>query len=133
MHNYVENLHDAKGLQDKLAASASIETNDKQVFPEHLPLSEVQSGLKSGKYLQGTFMASRENFLEGFVSVQDQEDQVSHACILIVCVFLTPIMHKVNLACQKTSRTICVGKMNFVALVMRGCLCCRYSSKAMRT
>ena len=111
MHNYVENLHDAKGLQDKLAASASIETNDKQVFPEHLPLSEIQRGLKSGKYLQGTFMASRENFLEGFVSVQDREDQVRHAYITIVCVFLTSMMLKVNLACQETSTATCVGKM----------------------
>ena len=46
------------------------------MFPEHLPLSEIQKGLKSGRFLQGSFMASRENFLEGFVSVQDQEEQV---------------------------------------------------------
>ena len=77
VHNYVEHLKDAKELQDKLAACASIETNDKHLYPEHLPLSQIQSGLKSGKYLQGTFMASRENFLEGFVSVQDREEQVS--------------------------------------------------------
>lgn len=42
-------------------------------FPEHLPLSEVQRGLKSGKYLQGSFQASRENYLEANVFVQDSE------------------------------------------------------------
>jgi exosome complex exonuclease DIS3/RRP44 len=43
------------------------------IFPEHVPLSEVQRGIKSGKYLQGTFQASRENYLEANVFVQDSE------------------------------------------------------------
>ena len=46
------------------------------MFPEHIPLSEIQKGLKSGKYLQGKFMASMENYMEGWVSVQDREQQV---------------------------------------------------------
>ena len=47
---------------------------EKQItFPEHVPISEVQRGIKSGKYLQGTFQASRENYLEANVFVQDSE------------------------------------------------------------
>ncbi|CAF0742470.1 unnamed protein product [Rotaria sp. Silwood1] len=43
------------------------------IFPEHVSVSEVQRGIKSGKYLQGTFQASRENYLEANVFVQDSE------------------------------------------------------------
>ncbi|CAF0730016.1 unnamed protein product [Didymodactylos carnosus] len=43
------------------------------IFPEHITLSEIQRGLKSGKYLQGTYQASRENYLEANVFVQDSE------------------------------------------------------------
>lgn len=46
------------------------------MFPEHLPLSEIQRGLKVGRYVQGTFQASRENYLEANVNVHDSEDQV---------------------------------------------------------
>lgn len=45
-------------------------------YPEHLPLSAIQKGLKTGKYLQGKFMASRENYTEANVSVADQEKMV---------------------------------------------------------
>jgi exosome complex exonuclease DIS3/RRP44 len=41
------------------------------VFPAHLPLSEVQRGLKSGRLVQGTYQASRENYLEGNVMTED--------------------------------------------------------------
>ena len=50
---------------------------DRVVFPEHLPLSVIQRGIKSGKYLQGTFQASRENYLEATVNVQGQDEPVS--------------------------------------------------------
>ena len=52
----------------------------KQLFPEHLPLSEIQRGLKSGRFVQGTFQASRENYLEANVNVQDKEEQVGEQC-----------------------------------------------------
>ena len=53
-----------------------IESNKRAVFPEHLPLSEIQKGLKSGKYLQGSFQTSRENYMEASVGVHDKEDRV---------------------------------------------------------
>lgn len=42
------------------------------LFPEHLPLSKVQVGIKSGSFLQGTFRASRDNYLEATVFVQGE-------------------------------------------------------------
>lgn len=51
-------------------------SGDKVQYPEHLPLSAIQKGLKTGKYLQGKFMASRENYTEANVSVADQEKMV---------------------------------------------------------
>ncbi len=51
---------------------------DRPVFPEHLPLSQIQKGLKFGRFLQGTFQASRDNYLEANVGVQDREDFVNY-------------------------------------------------------
>lgn len=47
-------------------------TSSKVLFPEHLPLSKVQAGIKSGSFLQGTFRASRDNYLEATVFVQGE-------------------------------------------------------------
>ena len=73
---YVESLNKPE-LVDRIAAKeeenkANIEINEKQltdvtrknkhiIFPEHKKMSEVQSGLKSGRLFQGSFQASREN------------------------------------------------------------------------
>ena len=48
----------------------------KSLYPEHLPPAQILSGIKSGKLLQGTFYASRENFLEGSVSVEGPEQSI---------------------------------------------------------
>jgi hypothetical protein len=37
----------------------------------------IQKGLKAGKYRQGKFMASRENYTEANVSVAEEEKMVS--------------------------------------------------------
>lgn len=47
-------------------------TSSKVLFPEHLPLSRIQAGLKNGTFLQGTFRASRDNYLEATVFVQGE-------------------------------------------------------------
>lgn len=50
-------------------------TTGKVLFLEHLPLSRIQAGIKSGSLLQGTFRASRDNYLEATVFIQgDGED-----------------------------------------------------------
>ena len=46
------------------------------LFPEHLSLSDIQRGMKRGRYLQGTFQASRENYLEANVSTTSRDEMV---------------------------------------------------------
>ena len=59
------------GIVDKLSKSTDATTTKSQIiFPEHLSVSKIHSGIKASKLLQGTFQASRENYLEGSVSVQ---------------------------------------------------------------
>ncbi len=63
--------------------------SNKPVYPEHLPLSEIQQGLKSGRLHQGSFQTSRDNYMEGLVSVSDMDDRVGlgtlpndhHSCV----------------------------------------------------
>lgn len=69
---YIKSLLANPELVDRLSY-VSNEQNEvessKVIFSEHLPLSKLQQGIKSGIYLQGTFRASRDNFLEGTVWV----------------------------------------------------------------
>lgn len=76
---YVKSLTANPELIDRLAC-LSDEMNEiesgKIIFSEHLPLSKLQQGIKSGSYLQGTFRASRENYLEATVWIHgDKEDE----------------------------------------------------------
>uniref|UniRef100_A0A8C6Q5D3 Exosome complex exonuclease RRP44 n=1 Tax=Nothobranchius furzeri TaxID=105023 RepID=A0A8C6Q5D3_NOTFU len=75
---YIKSLLANPELVDLLALSNDDKneiTSSKVLFPEHLPLSRIQVGIKSGSYLQGTFRASRDNYLEATVFVQgDGED-----------------------------------------------------------
>lgn len=77
---YAHSLTAAPHLLDRLAQDEDDSELDsghnKKLYPEHLGLSVVQAGLKSGKYLQGGFQASRENHLEGFVNVHSMEKWV---------------------------------------------------------
>ncbi|KAK3086411.1 hypothetical protein FSP39_018074 [Pinctada imbricata] len=77
VHEYVEGLVNCGDLVDRLSsAGAKLYVGDKMQFPEHLPLSTIQKGLKTGKYLQGNYMASRENYLEAEVGVHDQDRMI---------------------------------------------------------
>lgn len=55
----------------------------KIIFSEHLPLSKLQQGIKSGAYLQGTFRASRENYLEATVWVHGDTEDNKEASVYI--------------------------------------------------
>ncbi|XP_056147865.1 exosome complex exonuclease RRP44 [Lampris incognitus] len=70
---YIKSLIANPELMDRLALTSD-EKNEisgsKVLFPEHLPLSRIQAGIKSGTFLQGTFRASRDNYLEATVFVQ---------------------------------------------------------------
>ncbi|XP_059826436.1 exosome complex exonuclease RRP44 [Hypanus sabinus] len=73
---YIKNLAGNPDLIDRLACisdnSKEIESG-KLLFAEHLPLSKIQQGLKSNSYLQGTFRANRDNYLEATVWVHGEE------------------------------------------------------------
>ena len=54
----------------------NVDNNSKVLFAEHLGLAEIQKGVRAGRFMQGTLLISRENYLEAFVSVKDQEKMV---------------------------------------------------------
>ncbi|KAK2159602.1 hypothetical protein LSH36_150g04005 [Paralvinella palmiformis] len=76
MKDYVKSLGNASDLIDKLSTDENKVIDGKPLYPEHLPLSQIQEGIKNGKYMQGTFQASRENYLEAYVNIRDEEHQV---------------------------------------------------------
>ena len=68
---YAEALVDCPGIVDKLSKKSEVPSAKSQIiFPEHLSLSKVLAGIKSKKFYQGAFQASRENYLEGSISVE---------------------------------------------------------------
>lgn len=76
--DYVDNLSDALQLRDKLAkADFHADDNFQDLFPPHFTPVEINQGIKSKEVLQGSYLASRDNFLEGFVNVEGYENPVS--------------------------------------------------------
>ncbi|MEQ2256264.1 exosome catalytic subunit dis3, partial [Ilyodon furcidens] len=81
---YVKSLIANPELVDQLALSNDDKndiTSSKVLFPEHLPLSKVQAGIKNGSFLQGTFRASRDNYLEATVFVQGEGEDSTEVLI----------------------------------------------------
>ncbi|XP_054885769.1 exosome complex exonuclease RRP44 [Poeciliopsis prolifica] len=81
---YIKSLIGNPELVECLALSnddKSEITSSKVLFPEHLPLSKVQAGIKSGSFLQGTFRASRDNYLEATVFVQGEGEDSTEVLI----------------------------------------------------
>ncbi|CAG9826475.1 unnamed protein product [Diabrotica balteata] len=75
--DYITNVPDNSILQDKLSKKEiAIDSYTKDVFPPHLSNVALLTGVKEGKLYQGTFRASRDNFLEGFVNVDAFKDSV---------------------------------------------------------
>lgn len=76
--DYVKAMDKHPTLQDKLSLKDySMAANKVAIFPPHLTITEIHDGIKIGKLLQGSFMASRENYLEGSVNVEGHEKFVS--------------------------------------------------------
>lgn len=75
--DYVRGLDKYPTLQDKLSLKGfSSQDNKAAIFPPHLTVNEIHEGIKNGKLMQGSFLASRENYLEGFVNVEGLEKSV---------------------------------------------------------
>ncbi|XP_034040975.1 exosome complex exonuclease RRP44 isoform X1 [Thalassophryne amazonica] len=81
---YIKSLIANPELVDRLALTDD-EKNEiisrKVLFPEHLPLSRIQAGIKSGSFLQGTFRASRDNYLEATVFIQEDDEDSTEVLI----------------------------------------------------
>nr|XP_056717723.1 exosome complex exonuclease RRP44 [Euleptes europaea] len=75
---YIKSLIANPELVDRLASlndeGNEIETG-RIIFSEHLPLSKLQQGIKSSLYLQGTFRANRDNYLEATVWVHGDGEE----------------------------------------------------------
>lgn len=84
VRNYVTTLVGCVGLEDKLSHRDFVleDSSKESLFPPHLTPAQVHEGIKSGKLLQGSFMASRDNFLEGSVNVEGQDKFVSFIDLL---------------------------------------------------
>ncbi|XP_045070459.1 exosome complex exonuclease RRP44-like [Coregonus clupeaformis] len=81
---YVKSLIANPELVDRLALTNDDKneiTSSRMLFPEHLPLSRIQSGIKSGTFQQGTFRASRDNYLEAAVFVHREGDDSTEVLI----------------------------------------------------
>lgn len=74
--DYIKSLSDSKHLEDKLSHRNFICEGKTALFPSHLTPSEILEGIKAKKLLQGSFQASRENFLEGQVNVEDRDKPI---------------------------------------------------------
>lgn len=64
--------------------------DSKNLFPNHLPFSEIHLKVQQKILHQGTFKASRDNFLEGYVNVAGFDDPV--ISVLFVCCFCFSIV-----------------------------------------
>ncbi|XP_068423997.1 exosome complex exonuclease RRP44 [Clinocottus analis] len=81
---YIKSLIGNPELVDCLALSNDDKhdiTSGKVLFPEHLPLSRIQAGIKSGTFIQGTFRASRDNYLEATVFIQGEGEDSTEVLI----------------------------------------------------
>jgi len=79
VEDYITSLENSTLLLDKLCKRSYIlDTQSPELFPCHLTPTEVHNGISSGKLLQGTFLSSRENFLEGNVNVEGREESVRY-------------------------------------------------------
>lgn len=58
------------------AVSASASVSGKALFAPHLPLEQILRLVRAGRLLQGTFLQSRENYLEGNVTVDNFVEKV---------------------------------------------------------
>ncbi|XP_065073059.1 exosome complex exonuclease RRP44 [Ochlerotatus camptorhynchus] len=74
--DYVGSLSEHPELRDKVFSSEKWQDESKIIFPSHFTTTQIHEGIKKGELLQGSFFASRDNFLEGNVRVESIEEPV---------------------------------------------------------
>lgn len=77
MRKYVDSfLQQYPQLQDLLAAdSSNVPTDTRTLFPPHLSMAEMSSGLKAKRLLKGTIRCRREDWRECYVIVHTAEGE----------------------------------------------------------
>ncbi|KAI5707300.1 hypothetical protein M8J75_016503 [Diaphorina citri] len=78
IEGYISTLSNGEPLLDKLSKKeAVVETSVKDsLYPLHATPSEIHAGIKNQSLLQGSFQASRENFLEGQVNCEGYDKPI---------------------------------------------------------
>lgn len=112
---YIRSLTANPELVDRLAliSDERNEISKKVLFPEHLPLSKIQAGIKAGTFLQGTYRASRDNYLEGTVFVHGEGEE-STEVLLQGLTNLNRAVHQDVVAVQLLSRDKWVAPSSIV-------------------
>jgi exosome complex exonuclease DIS3/RRP44 len=67
-----ESKNDQEEIDEKSVTDLT-RKNKHIIFPEHMSMTDIQMGLKSGKLFQGAYQSSRENYLEATVFLHDNE------------------------------------------------------------
>lgn len=75
-NDYVMNLANNVNLLDKLVDVSTSQNEKDFQYEEHKSMNEIQAGVKNGKYFQGKYHTSRDNFLEGFVNIENNGEDV---------------------------------------------------------
>ncbi|MCJ8748038.1 hypothetical protein PDJAM_G00160330 [Pangasius djambal] len=81
---YIRSLIGNPELVDRLALTSDDQneiSGSKVLFPEHLPLSKIQAGIKSGAFLQGSFRANSDNYLEATVFIHGEGDKTTEVLL----------------------------------------------------
>ncbi|KAK5640047.1 hypothetical protein RI129_010858 [Pyrocoelia pectoralis] len=82
VENYVAQLESAANLQDKLAHHEFQYASKKDdIFPPHLTTVEIHQGIKENKFYQGVYHASRDNFLEGYVTIEESDESLTQIIV----------------------------------------------------
>uniref|UniRef100_A0A336KCD1 Protein DIS3 homolog n=1 Tax=Culicoides sonorensis TaxID=179676 RepID=A0A336KCD1_CULSO len=77
VEEYVKSLKDFPNLTDKLSQkNKEFLGNKTDLYPAHWSNGQIHEGIKSRQILQGSFGASRDNYLEGFVNVEGYEKSI---------------------------------------------------------
>ena len=79
--DYVKSLTIDNTIEEKLSKrNVSFVDENKNLFPNHLSTSDIHAGLKNSSLIQGTFQASRYNYLEGFVLIGQENSEKVCLC-----------------------------------------------------